>query len=180
MIFFQDCAFCLWISLTRRSTFSSGSGFWSWSGGPVSSSASESSPSCQGMTWVRYSIERCSSFLTSRTSRVLVFRGRAKSSNIEDIKYIMERLYFGDWFILMQLCKNIHPEIFEKIVTDLRDRYVLCLWIVISSTYSFLQGLKFWIILILKFTLTIPSEWVPNTSTILGIWGMPTPTQHFH
>ena len=62
--------------------------------------------------------------LISRTSRVLVFRGRAKTSNIEDIKYIMARLYFGDWFILMQLCKNVHPEIFEKIVTDLRDRYV--------------------------------------------------------
>jgi len=34
----------------------------------------------------------------------------------------MEKLSFGDWFILMQLCKNVHPEIFEKIVTDLRDR----------------------------------------------------------
>ena len=34
----------------------------------------------------------------------------------------MEKLYFGDWFILMQLCKNMHPEIFHDLVRDLRER----------------------------------------------------------
>ena len=61
--------------------------------------------------------------IVSRTSRVLVFCGRAKSSRREDIRLIMEKLYFGDWFILMQLCKNMHPEIFHDLVRDLRDRY---------------------------------------------------------
>ena len=34
----------------------------------------------------------------------------------------MEKLWFGDWFILMQLCKNMNPNVFHDLVTDLRDR----------------------------------------------------------
>merc|ERR1711942_302544 len=60
--------------------------------------------------------------IVSRTSRVLVFCGRAKSSRREDIRLVMEKFQFGDWFILMQLCKNMHPEIFHDLVRDLRDR----------------------------------------------------------
>ena len=37
---------------------------------------------------------------------------------------IMEKIEFGDWFILMQICKNIHPETFHHLVTDLREKYV--------------------------------------------------------
>ena len=33
-----------------------------------------------------------------------------------------EKLWFGDWFILMQLCKNMNPMVFHDLVTDLRDR----------------------------------------------------------
>jgi len=58
----------------------------------------------------------------SRYSRYLVFCGRAKSSNRGDIAMVMERLWFGDWFILMQLCKNMDPNIFHDLVSDLRDR----------------------------------------------------------
>ena len=36
---------------------------------------------------------------------------------------IMEKIWFGDWFILMQICKNIHPETFHHLVTDLREKY---------------------------------------------------------
>ena len=36
----------------------------------------------------------------------------------------MEKIWFGDWFILMQICKNIHPETFHHLVTDLREKYV--------------------------------------------------------
>ena len=37
----------------------------------------------------------------------------------------MEKLWFGDWFILLQLCKNMNPTVFHDLVTDLRDRYFI-------------------------------------------------------
>ena len=36
---------------------------------------------------------------------------------------IMENFWFGDWFIMMQLCKKMHPEVFHDLVIDLRNRY---------------------------------------------------------
>ena len=38
-----------------------------------------------------------------RYCRYLVFCSRAKSSNCGDIAIVMEKLWFGDWFILMQV-----------------------------------------------------------------------------
>ena len=35
---------------------------------------------------------------------------------------IMENFGFGDWFIMMQLCKKMHPEVFYDLVIDLRNR----------------------------------------------------------
>jgi len=60
--------------------------------------------------------------IVSSYSRYLVFCGRSKSSRREDVAVIMSKFWFGDWFILMQLCKNMHPEIFHDLVIDLRDR----------------------------------------------------------
>jgi len=60
--------------------------------------------------------------IVSRYSRYLVFCGRSKSSNRGDVLIVMEKLWFGDWFILMQLCKNMDPMVFHDLVTDLRDR----------------------------------------------------------
>jgi len=60
--------------------------------------------------------------IVSKYSRYLVFCGRAKSSNRQDVHTVMEKLNFGDWFILMQLCKNMNPEVFYELVIDLRDR----------------------------------------------------------
>lgn len=51
-----------------------------------------------------------------------MFCGRTRSSRREDVAIIFEKLWFGDWFILMQLCKNMHPEIFRDLVIDLRNR----------------------------------------------------------
>ena len=34
----------------------------------------------------------------------------------------MKKFWFGDWFILMQLCKEIHPVVFHEMVLELRDR----------------------------------------------------------
>jgi hypothetical protein len=34
----------------------------------------------------------------------------------------MEKLWFGDWFILMQMCKNMNQAVFHDLVIDLRDR----------------------------------------------------------
>jgi len=58
----------------------------------------------------------------SRYSRFLVFCGRAKSSNRNDVEKIMEKFWFGDWFIIMQLCKNMDAMVFHDLVSDLRDR----------------------------------------------------------
>ena len=57
-----------------------------------------------------------------RYSRYLVFCGRSKSSSHHDIMTIMENFGFGDWFIIMQLCKQMHPEVFYDLVIDLRNR----------------------------------------------------------
>jgi len=60
--------------------------------------------------------------IVSKYSRYLVFCGCAKSSNRGDVAIVMEKLWFGDWFILLQLCKNMNPTVFHDLVTDLRDR----------------------------------------------------------
>jgi len=58
----------------------------------------------------------------SRYCRFLVFCSRAKSSSCVDIAVVMDRLWFGDWFILMQLCKNMDPVVFHELVLDLKER----------------------------------------------------------
>ena len=60
--------------------------------------------------------------MVSTHSRYLVFCGRSKSSSHHDIMTIMENFGFGDWFIMMQLCKKMHPEVFYDLVIDLRNR----------------------------------------------------------
>merc|ERR1712096_551080 len=60
--------------------------------------------------------------IVSKYSRYLVFCGRAKSSHRADVAIVMEKLWFGDWFILMQLCKNMNAMVFEDLVVDLKDR----------------------------------------------------------
>ena len=51
-----------------------------------------------------------------------MFCGRSKSSSRHDVGLIMDHFWFGDWFILMQLAKNMHPEVFHDLVVDLKDR----------------------------------------------------------
>ena len=58
----------------------------------------------------------------SKYSRYLVFCGRSEGSNRGDVAIVMKKLCFGDWFILMQLCKEIHPSVFHEMVLELRDR----------------------------------------------------------
>jgi len=60
--------------------------------------------------------------IVSKYSRYLVFCGRSKSSSRHDIMTIMQNFWFGDWFIMMQLCKKMHPEVFHDLVIDLRNR----------------------------------------------------------
>merc|ERR1712150_36235 len=44
------------------------------------------------------------------------------TSNRGDIAIVMKKFWFGDWFIMMQLCKEIHPAVFHEMVIELRDR----------------------------------------------------------
>ena len=60
--------------------------------------------------------------IVSKYSRYCIFCARSKSSNRDDVAIVTEKLWFGDWFILMQLCKNMNPIVFHDLVTDLRDR----------------------------------------------------------
>ena len=57
--------------------------------------------------------------IASAYSRHLIFCGRAKSNCREDVATIMKNLWFGDWFILMQLCKHMDPMVFHDLVVDL-------------------------------------------------------------
>ena len=110
-------------SSMRRSMSSSGSGISSSLAGPAFSSVLEWLQLCQGNEENFQSrLSHINTILNSRYSRYLVFCGRSKSSRREDVALIMNKFWFGDWFILMQLCKNMHPEIFHDLVIDLRDR----------------------------------------------------------
>jgi len=60
--------------------------------------------------------------IVSKYSRYLVFCKNSKSSNKGDIAMVMQNLWFGDWFILMQLCNNMNPMVFHDLVTDLREK----------------------------------------------------------
>ena len=59
--------------------------------------------------------------IVSKYSRFCIFYARSKSSNRDDVLIVTEKLWFGDWFILMQLCKNMNPIVFHDLITDLRD-----------------------------------------------------------
>jgi hypothetical protein len=59
--------------------------------------------------------------IVSKDSRYLIFCGRTKSSDRHVVAAIMTQFWLGDWFILMQLCKNIHPETFYQIILDLKE-----------------------------------------------------------
>ena len=58
--------------------------------------------------------------------RYMVFCKRMKSVrrkvNRNDISAVLRKCKYGDYFLLMQMCKNMHPDIFHDVVMDLRDR----------------------------------------------------------
>ena len=54
-----------------------------------------------------------------RYCRFLVFCSRAKSSSCVDIAVVMDRLWFGDWFILMQVALRNDLVEAQKVFTSL-------------------------------------------------------------
>ena len=60
--------------------------------------------------------------IVSKYSRYLIFCVRCKSSKRSDVDIVTEKLWFGDWFILMQLCKNMNPMVFHELVIDLSEK----------------------------------------------------------
>jgi len=60
--------------------------------------------------------------LFSKYVRYLIFCGNSTSSSSYDVGIIMEHLWFGDWFILMQLCNNMDPTVFHEVVLQLRNK----------------------------------------------------------
>jgi len=46
---------------------------------------------------------------------------RAKSNDKIHIRSIVNHVYYGDWFLLMQLSKHVNPAIYHEFILDLRD-----------------------------------------------------------
>ena len=126
----------------------SGSGFFCWWPGLVFSYVSEppqSSPGSNTKFNFMKSLIFYILFAFGRYCRYLVFCSRAKSSNCGDIAIVMDRLWFGDWFILMQvvwnllreilliqfsqLCKNMDPVVFHELVLDLKEKMDPVEWV---------------------------------------------------
>ncbi len=60
--------------------------------------------------------------IASRHSRYWLFCNRVKSVNRNDVGPVVRKCHYGDFFLLMQMSKYIHPAIFHDVVLDLRDR----------------------------------------------------------
>ena len=50
---------------------------------------------------------------------------RTKGNAKTDTSEVVENCNFGDWFILMQLSKHIHPGIFREFIIDLKKELTL-------------------------------------------------------
>jgi len=59
--------------------------------------------------------------LTSTYSRTMLLCNRAKSNDKIHIRSIVNHIYYGDWFLLMQLSKHVNPAIYHEFILDLRD-----------------------------------------------------------
>lgn len=59
--------------------------------------------------------------VASRQIRFAILKNSAKNTNDMDINAICEKLYLGDWLMLMQLSKNINNDVFQNLLDDLRD-----------------------------------------------------------
>jgi len=59
--------------------------------------------------------------VASSQVRYLLFCNRSKGTRPMDVAEITNRLWLGDWIILMQLAKNINGEVFNDLVGDLRE-----------------------------------------------------------
>jgi len=59
--------------------------------------------------------------MASRQVRYFLLYSRAKGTKRIDIAEMADRLWLGDWMLLMQLSKNIDQQVFYHLVNDLRD-----------------------------------------------------------
>jgi len=60
--------------------------------------------------------------LSSVYTRTMLLCNRAKSNDKMDVKSIVSKVYYGDWFLLMQLSKHVNPATYHEFILDLRDR----------------------------------------------------------
>jgi len=50
-----------------------------------------------------------------------ILSSRAKGNHSSDLKSVLRKCRYGDWFILMQLVKHFDPAVFSEFIIDLRD-----------------------------------------------------------
>jgi hypothetical protein len=78
------------------------------------------------LVWTSISLCYRAVTVFSRSFRNRMLCYWAKSCNRRDIDFIKKEFFFGDWFILIQLCDNMNPNVFHDLVADLtqvlRDR----------------------------------------------------------
>jgi len=67
--------------------------------------------------------------LFSTRCRLLVLCALSRSSTRDDLSLVMEKMWYGDFFILTQLAENINPTVFHDLIVDLKER--------MDSKYSF-------------------------------------------
>jgi hypothetical protein len=60
--------------------------------------------------------------LLSGYCRLMMLSNHARTVNRNDLEVILKKCDYGDWFILMQLGKNLNKEIFHDLLLDLRDK----------------------------------------------------------
>lgn len=69
-------------------------------------------------------ILRFTSIASIQFRRIYLFK-RAKANNRNDVSSVVNKLWYGDWFLLMQLSKHYDPVVFQEFMVDLRDQLKL-------------------------------------------------------
>ena len=54
--------------------------------------------------------------------RLYLLRSQAPLAQHQDLKYVVRKCRIGDWFVLVQLSKNINPIFFKELIGDLADK----------------------------------------------------------
>ncbi len=55
-----------------------------------------------------------------------MLRNCVPSISTDDLQAVVSKCHYGDYFLLMQMAKNIDPEVFHEVVLSIRCAKTLC------------------------------------------------------